>query len=426
MARVRDRQKSLLQIMLVYRKLSRQKAQRRRRQNLFMLFSTLHCLRMKAIQNQRNAILSSLSLSKRKRRYWMMYYNQLYFETLWNQRRNDVVKEIWKRDYRMSVETFEEILNMTNLALRCDDTNMRRAVPVEKRLAIFLWRLATGNSYRSIGKLFGVGKSTVIKIFRQGIASIIPLANNFIKFPKTTFETSEAMKRFQEFTECKIPQVVGAIDGTHIEIMAPSTDSKADYYSRKQRYTINTQAIVGSNLIFLDVATGFPGSVHDARILRSSQVYAKSEAGEILIKPEKVINNENFRPLLLGDGAYPQTSWLIKPYANNIRLTHTQKKFNKELSSARVTVERGFGLLKGRWRCLLKRLDNDIENVTSIIISCFILHNILQINGDNYEDVDGLVAAIIREERIERAQRALHMGVALGNMRDILADFVSN
>ena len=73
---------------------------------------------------------------------------------------------------------------------------MRRAVPVQKRLAIFVRRLPTGNSYRSIRKLCGVGKSTVIKIFQQGISSIIPLANNFIKFPKTTFETAGAIKRF--------------------------------------------------------------------------------------------------------------------------------------------------------------------------------------------------------------------------------------
>lgn len=122
----------------------------------------------------------------------------------------------------MRLETVEEFLNMASLALRRDDTKMRREVPVEKRLAIFLWRLATGNSYRSIGKLFGVENSTVIKMFQQGIASIISLTNNFIKFPKTTFENAEAMKLFQEFTECKIPQVVGAIDGTCIEIMAPS------------------------------------------------------------------------------------------------------------------------------------------------------------------------------------------------------------
>ena len=58
----------------------------------------------------------------------------------------------------MRLETFEEFLNMTSLALRSDDTKMRREVPVVKRLAIFLWWLATGNFYRSIGKLFGVEK----------------------------------------------------------------------------------------------------------------------------------------------------------------------------------------------------------------------------------------------------------------------------
>ena len=99
-------------LLLVYRKLLRQKAQRQRRQNLLMLFTTLHYLRMKAIQNQSNAILSIISLSKRKRRYWMIHYNQLFFETLWNQRRNDVIKEVWKKNYPMTVETFEEILNM--------------------------------------------------------------------------------------------------------------------------------------------------------------------------------------------------------------------------------------------------------------------------------------------------------------------------
>ena len=119
-------------LLLVYRKLLRQKAQRQRRQNLLMLFTTLHYLRMKAIQNQRNAILSILSPSKRKRRYWMIHYNQLFFETLWNQRRNDVIKEVWKKNYPMTVETFEEILNMISWALRCDDTNVRRAVPVGK------------------------------------------------------------------------------------------------------------------------------------------------------------------------------------------------------------------------------------------------------------------------------------------------------
>ena len=42
------------------------------------------------------------------------------------------LKEIWKRDYRMSVETFEKTLNTTSLASRCYDTIMQRAAPVKK------------------------------------------------------------------------------------------------------------------------------------------------------------------------------------------------------------------------------------------------------------------------------------------------------
>ena len=42
-----------------------------------------------------------------------------------------------------------------------------------------------------------------------------------------------------------------------IPILTPATESKNDYYSRKKRHKINTQAIVEANLLFLDVATGF-------------------------------------------------------------------------------------------------------------------------------------------------------------------------
>ena len=111
------------------------------------------------------------------------------------------------------------------------------------------------------------------------------------------------------------------------------------------------------------------------------------------------------RPLLLGDGAYLSTMWLVKPYPSNIRLTDTQGKFNKSLSSARVIAERGFGLLKHRWRCLLKSLDNDIEYVTNAILWCFVLHNITQIRGDQYIDYENLLDIIIPEERNARLRR---------------------
>lgn len=47
------------------------------------------------------------------------------------------------------------------------DTEMRKAVPVEQRVALTLWFLATNIDYRTIGHLFGVSKSTVCVITKE-------------------------------------------------------------------------------------------------------------------------------------------------------------------------------------------------------------------------------------------------------------------
>ena len=75
----------------------------------------------------------------------------------------------------------------------------------------------------------------------------------------------------------------------------------------KQKYTNNTQAVVGSHLIFLDVATGLPGSIHEARMLRATKLYQDIEANIVLSKTTDVIENKEVRLLLIADGAYPST-----------------------------------------------------------------------------------------------------------------------
>ena len=41
--------------------------------------------------------------------------------------------------------------------------------------------------------------------------------------------------------------------------------------------------------MFSDVSTSFPGSVHDARMLRATTLYQKCETNEVLTRPEKII-----------------------------------------------------------------------------------------------------------------------------------------
>ena len=130
-------------------------------------------------------------------------------------------------------------------------------------------------------------------------------------------------------TYCKIPQVVGAVDGTHVRISTPKTDEKPDYFSRKQCHTITTQAVVGADLLFLYVRTGFPGSSHDARNLRNISLFRKSESREILPKPEDATKSSKIRPLIVGDVAYPLLPWLLTTFQYGPALTRHEKNSKK-------------------------------------------------------------------------------------------------
>ena len=86
-------------------------------------------------------------------------------------------------------------------------------------------RLETGNSYRSCGLQFGLGKSTAKIICSEFEQAIFDLKDRFIKFPLTIEENREKMEEFEEMYG--IPQIVGEIDGCHIEINAPSQNHEA-------------------------------------------------------------------------------------------------------------------------------------------------------------------------------------------------------
>ena len=136
-------------------------------------------------------------------------------------------------------------------------------------------------------------------------------------------------------------------------ITCPDSDIKVDYYSRKQKYMGNTQAVVGADLVFQDAATGFADSVHNFfhfffTSFKEHIIIRRSRKRDILGSPQELINGFLVRPLILSDGAYPPTAWQVRPYSFNLNLSDTEKSSNKHLSLARATVKRAFGVLKGR------------------------------------------------------------------------------
>lgn len=88
----------------------------------------------------------------------------------------------------------------------------------------------------------------------------------------------------------------------------------------------------------------------------------------------------------------------MKPFKQMATLTEEQVHYNKALSQARVVVEQAYGILKGRWRNLLKPMEEHISTASITIMACCVLHNICidvgdptEIDPECDEDSDSLI-----------------------------------
>lgn len=89
---------------------------------------------------------------------------------------------------------------------------------------------------------------------------------------------------------------------------------------------------------------------------------------------------------LIGDLAYKLHEHLLVPYRDNGHLTERQRNYNFCHASARVTIERAFGMLKGRFRCLLTTLTMErVDLIPMHILACCVLHNICLMKGDELD-----------------------------------------
>ena len=157
--------------------------------------------------------------------------------------------------------------------------------------------------------------------------------------------------------------------------MAGRPTDPEDYYNRRSFHSI-LQAVVDSSTCFTDINIGMPGRVHDARVLIRSKLYQQWQTvgSASHDAPSKVVQGVTVPVTIIGDAAYPLLSWLMKPYPDTCRLT-SEHLFNFRLSSARMAVERAFGLLKGRWRYLSKQLEESVQSAALTMATCCVLHN---------------------------------------------------
>lgn len=111
----------------------------------------------------------------------------------------------------------------------------------------------------------GPSQSTVSRVINSTIAALTtPNIRQFIDFPSDLQTIQQKQAAF--IRNAGFPGDVGAIDDTHVHIIAPTVNEEA-YVNNKGFHSINVQVGFDANYKILDLVPKWSGSTHDARVL---------------------------------------------------------------------------------------------------------------------------------------------------------------
>ncbi|XP_002933847.1 putative nuclease HARBI1 [Xenopus tropicalis] len=283
----------------------------------------------------------------------------------------------------------------------------KRSLPIPgiSKLLGTLHFLASGSFQTTISACTGFSQPSFSKHLKFVLAGICSLAAELLKYDMDPANLAKMKSDF--YSIAQMPNVIGAIDCTHVALIPPA-DKERFYYNRKGFHSINVQVVCDASCRILDVVSKFPGSTHDSFIFRNSHLHERLQSGEA------------GSGWLLGDSGYSVKPWLITPLLNP--QNESEENFNSSHKATRCIIERTFGILKSRFRCLDKTggaLMYKPEKVCQIIFCCCILHNFALLHKENMEIAQDLTPQ--SEDVIEPNSEINQEGVLI--RRQLIRDF---
>ena len=306
-------------------------------------------------------------------RYWVKPQSHEQWELIMDKLDADA----FKSTLRVTRETFLYLCG--NLRPKIEKTSKSRAVITHtKRVAVTLHFLGHKVKMSELGLKFGLGTSTAHKVVYETIDAIIDVFGKLISFPD-----EERLKVVMQGFEAKngMPNICGAIDGTHILIDCPNAKDARSYQNYKGRQSYLVIGVVDHQSRFIDLCAGLPGCNNDAGGLREVTTIKRAISEDIMQVPVIRVNEVALTPYIIADSGFPLRSYLMTPFSRKPRYSKEEHYFNYAHSSTRMIVENTFGMLKNRWACLHDKIDSRNLSVIQgrvpkLIWACCILPNI--------------------------------------------------
>ncbi|XP_056466534.1 uncharacterized protein LOC130405474 [Gadus chalcogrammus] len=295
----------------------------------------------------------------------------------------------WLQHFRVSWVTFSFLCGALRRRLKRQDTTYRLCIPLSKRVALALYKLGNPCSYKTVAELFAVGVASVCHCVRDFCSAVIEVLRPQLVAEPTPGDLRETAERF--YLAHGVPRCVGVIGRILVPIVRPP-HHRADPPGGGEgwRLVVSLQAVVDGDGRFWEVNVGDPEWAPAA----AAAVAGEGSVGSGLWPwaredfPDRMQtllgDEEGGLCLLADDEALPARPWLLRPHRTSAWLTADQELFNAQVLPARRAARQALARLKGRWRCLDRRLDCTVEVVRDMARACCVLHNLCERNADAF------------------------------------------
>ncbi|KAJ1153903.1 hypothetical protein NDU88_006661 [Pleurodeles waltl] len=180
--------------------------------------------------------------------------------------------------------------------------------------------LASGSFQTTVAMTSGMSQPMFSNVLSRVLSALLKHMCSYIIFPQV--EDLPTVKG-DFYSLGHIPNIIGAIDCTHVAFVPPCRNEQV-YRNHKSYHSVNVQMVCLADQYISHVNAKYPGSVHEAYILRNSSIaYVMGQ-----LQQHRV--------------------WLI---VKNPR-TRAEERYNEAHGRTRRIIERTFSLLKARFRCL--------------------------------------------------------------------------
>ena len=234
-------------------------------------------------------------------------------------------------------------------------------------LCMLLRRIAYPNRLVDLIPIFGRHKtemSTILNVMTNEIYSLHHSRLENINHPWMNYE------QYAEVVAAKgacLDNIWGFIDGTQVRICRPKEGQESCFNGHKRQHSLKFQSLMLPNGLICHFFGPLEGRRHDSAMYFNSGLDPQIQ---------NIYSATGKQLAVYADSAYAFRRYLIVPF-KGANLSKVQKKFNKNMSEVRSSVEWGFGKMCNIFGFLdfHKNLKVYLQPIAKLVLASVILTN---------------------------------------------------